>query len=121
MPLDAKDLLGEQAGERRCITGARAHLQHTIGMLDLGKLEHARNDVGLRDRLVGPNRKRTIFEREVAQSVGNESGPRHAAKGMKHAFVRDAASAKLLLNPSLDVSMHCRRGLLIEATARGRQ
>ena len=49
--LDGEHFVGHAAHHRRGVAGASADLEHLVAGLDLGELEHARDDIGLRDGL----------------------------------------------------------------------
>ena len=47
LPLDRHHLAGDPADDRRRIAGAGADLEHLVARLDLGRLDHQRDDVRL--------------------------------------------------------------------------
>jgi hypothetical protein len=63
--------------------------------LDLGKFQHARDDVGLRDGLPGLDRQRGILIGEFLQMLGHEGLARHGAHGGKQQRIVNAAGAEM--------------------------
>jgi hypothetical protein len=60
-PLGAVDALHQARQHRRLVARAGAHLEHLVAVPDLEQIRHQRNDVGLRDRLPVPDRKRAVL------------------------------------------------------------
>jgi hypothetical protein len=53
VPLDGIDFVDDAAEHGGGVAGTRAHFQHLVGGLELQKLDHAGDDIRLRDGLTG--------------------------------------------------------------------
>ncbi len=108
MTFDGIDLVRHPAHHRRGIARARADLEHRVAGLDLGQLDHAGDNIGLRDGLPRLDRQRRIFIGEFLQMLGDESFARHCAHGSKEQRIGDAAGAKVARDhdsPVADISV----------------
>src|SRR5262249_5351122 len=73
------------------VARAGADLEYSIAGLDLGKLQHARDDIGLRDGLPSLDRQRRVLIGEFPEVLGHEGLARHRAYGGEQQGIVDAA------------------------------
>ena len=95
MPLDRVNLAGDAAQHRRRVAGAGANLEHLVGGFQLQQLDHAGDDVRLRDGLPGLDGERRILIGEVRQMLRHERLARHGAHGRKHQRIANAARRQM--------------------------
>jgi hypothetical protein len=93
--LDGADLGGELRRDRRGIAGARADLQHPIAGADFRRLDHAGDNVGLRDRLALANRQRSVLVGKFLEPRLDEGFARCALHRVEDTTVADAAPSDL--------------------------
>ncbi len=72
MALDRDHLAGDPAHHRGGVARAGADLEHPSPGRDLGRLDHQRDDIGLRDGLAGLDRQRPVLIGEGAHLIGHE-------------------------------------------------
>ena len=94
--LDRVDLPGQLGQNRRLISGTRADLEHAVVRLDLERLAHEPDDVGLGDGLAVADRQGKIAVSVGPDGVGHEQMPRHARHGVEHARIHDVAAPQLI-------------------------
>ena len=112
MAFDRIDLGRELAEHGRRITRASADFENPFARLNARRLDHARDDVRLRDRLPGLDRQRRILIREFAQLAGDERLARNVAHRNEHARVAYAAPRDLAFDHALARGAH--RGVIAE-------
>jgi hypothetical protein len=93
--LDREDPAGDQRHHRRGKAGARADLEHPVARPQLGRLDHERDDVGLRDGLALADRERRVLVGELLHALLDEGLARHPPHRVEHLRVADAAARKL--------------------------
>jgi hypothetical protein len=90
------DLASDAAHHRRRIARARADLEHLVAWLELEQLDHAGDDVRLRDGLPRLDGQSRILVGEFLQRVGHEGLARDPAHGGKHKRIGDAARFEMV-------------------------
>ena len=95
MPLDAVDLAGQSAQNRRRVARSGADIEDAVAGLDLGGFDHQRDNVRLRDSLAGAMGSGAVFVGEFLHSRANESLARHLSHGFEHARVSDTSPGHL--------------------------
>ncbi len=95
MALDGKDLAGDAAQRRRRVARTGSHLEHLVGGLEFEQLDHARDNVRLRDGLPGLDGERRILIGEVCEMLCHEGLARHCAHGRKHQRIADPAPGEM--------------------------
>ena len=95
MALDGEHLAGDAAQHRRRVARAGADLEHRVGGLGFQQLDHAGDDVRLRDGLPGLDGKCRILIGEVGQMLRHERLARHRAHRRKHQGIADAARRQM--------------------------
>ena len=93
--LDGVDLARNAAQHRGGIAGTGAHFEHLVAGLELEQLDHAGDDIGLRDGLARLDRQRRVLIGEFREVLRNERLARDFAHGGKHQLVGDAARLKV--------------------------
>jgi hypothetical protein len=79
----------------RGVAGSRADFENLIAGLNFGELQHASDDIRLRDGLAGLDGKRRVLVRELLQGLGDEGFAWHLAHGRKRIGIGDAAGLKM--------------------------
>ena len=92
MPLDAEYFAGQSAQNRRRVTRSGANIEDAVAGLDLGGLDHQRDNVWLRNSLTGGDGERSVFVGKFLHSCTNESLARHLPHRFEHALVSDTPS-----------------------------
>ncbi len=108
--LDGVDLSGDPREHRRLVAGARSDFKHAARFVALQQLGHTRDDVGLRDGLVGVDGERVVAVGAALKRLGDEEVARHVghrrqhaavpypvvvAQALDHALARDAEARRL--------------------------
>ena len=93
--LDGEHLAGDAAQHRRRVARAGADLEHRVGGPKLQQLDHAGDDIRLRDGLPGLDGQRRILIGEIRQMLRHERLARHRAHGRKHQRIADAARRQM--------------------------
>ena len=106
MTLDRVDVPRDPREDRRRVARARADLEDGLAAGEAKRLGHHRNDVGLRDRLAGLDRQRTVVVREVGQLGRQECLAGNVAHRLQHARVAHAAGANLTLDHAFAFVFH---------------
>src|SRR5262245_47170036 len=97
--LDRVHLREEPAQYGGVVAGARADLEHAAGPVRLRQLAHARDDVGLRDRLLLPDRERGVVVGLRAQRLLDERLARDLAERSDDEWIGDPSRRKLPHHP----------------------
>ena len=87
--LDAPDLDGKPGEQRALPAVARSDLQDALRARELERLDHGRDERGLRRHLPVRNRDRSIALCFRSKLGRNEVGPRDRGHGVEHARVGD--------------------------------
>ncbi len=95
MPLDSAHAARDPAHHRGRVAGARANFEHVVARLNLGKLDHACDDIRLRDGLPRLDGKRRILVGEFLQRPRHEGLARHLAHGFEDVVIGDAARLQM--------------------------
>ncbi len=92
--LDGEHPVRHAAHHRRGVARSGADLEHGVAGLDLGKLEHARHDVGLGDGLPRLDRECGVLIGEFLQMLGHEGLARHLPHRREQQRIGDAAGLR---------------------------
>ena len=95
MALDRVNPVDDPAQDGRSVAGARADLQHMIAGLHVGRFDHQRHDVRLRDRLAFADRQRPVLIGELFKAGFDEQLARDAAHGIQDAAIAHAPASDL--------------------------
>ncbi len=98
MPLDRVDLPGDMAEHGRGITGAAADLEHPIVRPDLGRFNHQRDNVRLRNGLTFLDRQRGVVVSVLAEPVRHEDLSRHRAHRLEQSRILHPSRRELPLH-----------------------
>jgi hypothetical protein len=101
VPLDRADFAGDAREHGGGVARAGADLEHAVAGADPRRLDHARDDVRLRDRLPVRDRQRRVLVGEFAHPGLEERLARHLAHRREHARVAHAAPHELALDHAL--------------------
>ena len=96
--LDGEHLVGHAAHDRRGVARSGADLEHRVAWLDLGKLDHAGDDIRLRDGLARLDGQRRILVDELLEMLRHEGLARHRAHGFKQERIVNAARLEMPLD-----------------------
>ena len=96
--LDREDFAGNFRENGGGIAGTGTDLEQLFAAAEGQRLDHERNNIGLRDRLVGTYGKRGIVISFVPQALGDEQLPPHRFHGGKDEWIAHA--------PRLDLPGH---------------
>ena len=115
----AKTLPGEAREHRRLVAGARADLQHAAVLVDFEQLGHARDDVGLRDGLVGGDGQGVVAVGvRLAGLRARRGGAARPPIAREHALVADAVMlAQVFDHPLALPAVLRRRGRPLRAAS----
>ena len=103
MALNRVDAVDDRTHNRRRVTGAGADLQHPVAGLQLGRLDHQRDNVGLRDRLAFADGQRPIFVSELFK-IGLDKGfTRNMAHGIEHVPVAHSTPGDLNIDHPVSI------------------
>jgi hypothetical protein len=91
VPLDRDDPRREVGEHRRVVAGAGPDVEHVLVAAQREQLAHARDHVGLRDRLARGDRQRRVLPRLGAQVGRDEHVARDRGHRREHALVAHAA------------------------------
>ncbi len=101
LALDRDDLGGDPAHHRRRVTRSCTDLEHPVAGLDARRLDHQRDDVGLRNRLPGLDWQRVVAV-DLADILGrHELLARHVPEGVEDHRIADSPSGDLPLHHPL--------------------
>jgi hypothetical protein len=95
MALDGVDLARDPAQDRGGIARARADFEHLVAGLKFEQLDHAGDDVRLRDGLAGLDRQRRILVGKLGEMLRYEGLSRHFAHRGEDQRIGDAARLKM--------------------------
>src|SRR6185369_4828625 len=110
LPLDPDHLGGDAADHRRGVTRTGSHLEHLFARCDTRRLDHQRDDIGLRDRLPRLDRNRMVAIGEMGMLFVDEFLARNREKRVEDRLFRDSAPPELALDHLLAVGFevcHC--------------
>ena len=95
MPLDRIDLLRDLTDDSGRVARAGPDLQHPVTWTNLSRLDHCRDDIGLRDRLTFFDRQRRILIGELGHRRVDKTLARNFAHRRQDVSIGDPASRDL--------------------------
>ena len=100
--LDGEDLACNLREDSRRVTTSGTYLQYFFASAQAQGLDHEGDDIGLRNRLAGADRKRTIFISLALEILRHEDFSRHLSHGVEHERIAYATRFNLLGNKAVD-------------------
>ena len=95
MPLYGVDMRSDGAHDRRRVARAGSYFEYFVAGTNLGELNHARDNVRLRDCLPGLDGKRGIFVGKFTERRRHERLTRNFAHGSEHVWIHDTARLEM--------------------------
>ncbi len=91
---DRIDIARQPAQHRALVAAARADLEHPVARLDLQRLGHQADDIGLADRLGAVDRQGLILPRPIQELLVHEDGAVDRLHRRQHARIGDPLLAQ---------------------------
>src|SRR4051794_39969770 len=95
MALNGADPVGNLTEDGRRVAGASAYLENAVAGLYLGRLDHQRHDVRLRDGLAFADRQWAVFVSEFFETGFDENLARHTPQRLQDVGIPHAAPGNL--------------------------
>ena len=92
--------------------------EHAVARLDLGRLDHAGDDIGLRDRLPFADRQGAVVVGELGQIVRHEAFARDFAESPQDVVAGDTAGAQLAPHHGFALALVVGQGRAFRAAPR---